>query len=378
VRGLTGRPRTDTAHRLVTALGLDQRQAAELVQFADGGGDEIDRGLRISVLGPLTAYRDGLPLALALGAGMRRAVLGMLALHQGIAVHRETFIDALWDGDPPATAALLIQSHIRQLRRLLGPGQTGSPVRTVGASYLLDVAASELDVVEFGGLASRADDARAVGEYRMACELYARALDLWRGEPLADVEVLRGHPAVIGLAQRRAQVVLKYAEAASASGWHELVLPSLYELTHREPLNERAHARLMIALAGDGQQAAAFGVYENVRRRLAAQLGVDPGTELSDAHSRVLRQQVVVHSAGPVRTGARQAGHPVMPRQLPSGVKSLVGREAELGELAQLARQARGKGGTVVCAIGGSAGVGKTTLAVHFAHQVARRFADCM
>jgi DNA-binding SARP family transcriptional activator len=370
----------DSAQRLVTALGLDQRQAAELLQLAAGSADRVARGLRVSVLGPLAAYRDGLPLAL--GAGMRRAVLGMLALHEGIALHREAFVDVLWEGDPPATAALLIQSHIRRLRGLLGPGQSGPRIITVGASYLLEVAASELDVIEFAGLASRADDARADGEYSTACELYARALGLWRGEPLADVDILRGHPAVIGLGQRRTEVVLKYAEAASAAGWHELVLPHLYELTHREPLNERAHAQLMIALAGDGQQAAAFGVYEDVRRRLAAELGVDPGAEVSAAHSRVLRQQVVAHAARPARTGpaarhADHAGHPLIPRQLPSATRYLVGREAELGVLARLARQARGNGGAaVICAIGGSAGIGKTTLAVHFAHQVARRFGD--
>jgi len=101
---------------------------------------------------------------------------------------------------------------------------------------------------------------------RIACDRYQRALDLWHGEPLADVDLLHGHPSVTGLARRRVETSLEYARAASTAGWHDQVLALLEDLAGREPLNEQVHARLMIALAGCGQQTAALAVYRDMRR----------------------------------------------------------------------------------------------------------------
>jgi DNA-binding SARP family transcriptional activator len=109
------------------------------------------------------------------------------------------------------------------------------------------------------------------------------ALALWRGEPLADVSVLQGHPAVTGLAERRAAIVMEFAAAACGIGWHDEAVPHLRALAADDPLNERVHARLMIALAGSGRQAEALRIYERLRRRLDDLLGVMPGADLADA-----------------------------------------------------------------------------------------------
>src|SRR5262249_57405295 len=127
------------------------------------------------------------------------------------------------------------------------------------------------------------------GGLGVAWEAEGRALDAGRAEPLADIEILHAHPVVVALRQRRSDLVIRYAEAATTAGRHEEVLPWLRELAATEPLNERAHAALMLALAGSGQQAAALALFDDLRRRLDDQLGVRPGAELADAQQRVLR-----------------------------------------------------------------------------------------
>jgi DNA-binding SARP family transcriptional activator len=258
----------------------------------------------------------------------QRAVLGMLALHANTAVHREALIDALWGDEPPDTAVAMIQSYISRLRRLLSSPQAasgGKSLITSGTSYQLRIGADELDLIEFGRLAAHAQEAHAAGEAEAACELYGRALDLWSGEPLADIKVLASHPAVLDLGHQRADIVLKYADAAFQAGRHDHVLRPLRALYRREPLNERAAARLMIALAGSGCQADALLVYDQVRQRLDDQLGVYPCAELSETQAMVLRQQItpIMAAIGGVTTLRAipeiTAGNPMPDRCLPSG-----------------------------------------------------------
>jgi DNA-binding SARP family transcriptional activator/tetratricopeptide (TPR) repeat protein/DNA-binding XRE family transcriptional regulator len=381
-QGRTRRPRPAALAALAGALGLSKAQAAEL------DGDGITRGLRLQVLGPLTASRDG--VAIPLGGPAQRAVLGLLALAQGSLVHRTTIIDVLWPDGPPAGAVNLVQAHVSRLRRTLEPvpppGQHGGLLACVGTSYRFQARLGELDRLAFDQLVASARAASPAASPNLACDLYGQAIELWRGEPLADVDLLRGYPAVVGLARQRAEVTIEYASAAFAAGRPRLVLALLRDLAGREPLNEQAHAQLMIALAGTGQQAEALAVYRTVSRRLDEELGMPPGHELADSYHSVLRQEVRVSgSAAAVASGtktgtagAKPAPAAVTPRQLPGAPEHFVGRAAELAALTRMLHQCEsGAPGTVVIsAIGGTAGVGKTTLAVHWAHQVAHRFAD--
>ena len=194
-----------------------------------------------------------------------------------------------------------------------------------GACYRLASGVVHCDLTEFGELSVRARRSAAAGDAGRACRLYGQALQLWRGQPLADLDILRGHPAVAGLNRRHADVVIEYADAAGTAGLLGDAIRYLWVLAGREPLDERGHARLMTALAACGQRVAALEVYEGLRQRLDEELGVRPGPELAEAHIRVLRHEAsatvtLLDHSGRRTSGTerrRDAPEPVMPRQLP-------------------------------------------------------------
>lgn len=400
------RPRSSSLAALTDALDLDPEQGASLLavgrespasrqpvlspttQTADQA--RSGHGLWLSVLGPLEAWRDGAPLSL--GPPARRAVLGVLLLEPDVLVRRDTVIDMLWGEAPPRTAVGLVQAHVSRLRSVLEPGKRGAGddgmIKAVSSAYKLSVSDQELDLLVFRDLAARAAAARASGDDVTACELYEQAIALGRGEPLGDVDVLSDHPSVALLRQQLTSVLLRYAEVACALGQYRRLLPRLQALAVAEPLNEPAHAWLMIALAGSGQQAAAIHVYEALRWRLDRELGLYPGEELAEAHLRVLRQDIHAGSARrvhPHRTA--QASLHVVPRQLPAASPHFTGRAGELHALSGLLEPEPGQTGpgqpelgqargVVIAALTGMAGIGKTALAVYWAHQVADRFPD--
>jgi DNA-binding SARP family transcriptional activator/DNA-binding XRE family transcriptional regulator len=292
--------RTDAAREAAGAMAPARRLSPSPLHRRTGQPTGHGGGLWLRVLGPLEAWRAG--ARIDLGPPRQRAVLGLLAVSPAELVRRETVIDALWGEDPPGTAVSLVQAYLSRLGRVLDPGRSlrdgnGLLVST-GSSYQIRVAGGQLDLLAFWQLIERARAVRSAGDATAACGLYESALKLWHGEPLADVDLLRGHLALADLARRHAAVVMEYAEAASAAGSHEGVLPRLEALARTEPLNERIHAQLMIALASTGRQAAALKLHEDLRRRLDEQLGVQPGPELTGAHLRVLRQDLP-SSAGP-------------------------------------------------------------------------------
>jgi len=318
-QGRTYRPYRGSMARLAEALGLDAARLQTLTRSAPGpamnGGRARTSGPHLKVLGPVEAWRAGDQVGL--GEPRQRAVLGLLALNHDVAVHRETLIDALWGEDPPDGAGQVVQAYVSRLRRVLDPGRPPRDPQgllvSAGTSYRLRVTADQLDLLAFRQLATDAQAAAAAGEPGAACDAYERALGLWRGEPVADVDALRGHPAAVQASRARAAAVLDYAERADQAGRAERVLGHLAELAGREPLNEKACARLMLTLAVLGQQAAALHAYEQLRRRLDEQLGVLPGPELARAHLRVLRQQIPAAGAsagaGSIRPAAAAPGH---------------------------------------------------------------------
>jgi transcriptional regulator with XRE-family HTH domain len=253
-QGRTGQPRRQSVERITAVLGIslgaswpepngdagqhaDADMTAADTGLADGAGTATGQ-VRLQVLGSLTAWRDG--MAVALGPARQRAVLALLAVQPNSLVRREAICEALWPGDPPATAVSMIQSYVGKLRRALDPahapggsaGDSGGLLVAAGSGYQLQVTGEELDLIAFGQLCGQARTAVRAGQPAAACAFYEQALDLWQGEPLADVDALRGHPAVGGLARQRAEAVEDYADAASAQGWHGRVLaPSASRLT---------------------------------------------------------------------------------------------------------------------------------------------------
>ena len=373
----TRRPLPGSLAALAAALSLNPAQAEELRRAVTA------RGLRLQVLGPLAAWRDG--AAVPLGGPGRRVVLGLMALTPDTLLHRAAIIDVLWPSNPPANAVSLVQAHVSRLRQALDPGpparEDGPALLSAGSSYRLRVGPGQLDLLSFRQLAAAAHIACSRGDHGAACDLYEQALGLWRGEPLADVDLLRGHPAVIELGRQRSETVIEYAQAASAAGQHRQVLALLFELAAREPLNERAQEQLMLALAGSGRQAEALAVYHDVRRRLDEELAMLPGPDLAEAHLRVLRQDIpaakaaaVAVTSGAVAAPGRTTPAPPVPRQLPAAPALFVGRASELSALNGLLDAAAGT--VVITAMSGTAGVGKTALALRWARQVAQEFPD--
>jgi DNA-binding SARP family transcriptional activator/DNA-binding XRE family transcriptional regulator len=368
-QGRVTAPRSATLRRLATALRLSGADADELLRLGRPGQRPAGGGLRILVLGPLAVTVAG--AAVEVGSARARAVLGLLALTPNAPVGRDALIEIGWGGATPANAGDLLQTHISRLRRRLAPPNQPEPaallVATAGG-YQLTATADDLDLLAFRAAVAAGRRAHAAGDLAGAADAYRRAADLWRAEPLAGEPAFDLHPAVRGLVREWQAAVLEHADTADVLGRHAEVLPALERFTAAEPLHEAAHARLMLALAGTGQQAAALDRFERLRRRLADELGADPGAELAAAHLRVLRQEVT----RPAGTSAPAN------RQLPPDLADFTGRAAELADLhGQLASDEPATSITIT-AIEGMAGVGKTRLAVHLSHELlaAGRYAD--
>jgi len=345
-RGHVRSSRAETTRRLLAVLAV-----------ADPVG-----ALRIGVLGPLVVHQAGEPVEL--GADKQRRLLALLALRPNRPVRREEIVDALWGDDPPSSCLGLLHTYVARLRKALEPRRVRQePARvviTVDGGYLLSVDEEQLDLLRFDAAVRRAEQAASAGDPAAAEQHWLDALGAWRGPVLAGLDGFSHDPMCHALTARRSAAVLSYAEAAGARGHHDDAVTQLRALVAAEPLHEIAHARLMLALAGSGRQAAALEVFDDIRRRLSDELGIDPGAELSAAHERVLR---------PDTPDLRHR-----PAQLPADVSGFTGRAPQLASLGHLLPD----DGTDVriAVVTGTAGVGKTALAVHWAHRWRDRFPD--
>ena len=315
--------------------------------------------MRIQVLGPVRAWRDGHELDL--GPPGRRAVLGFLVLARGRVLPRTELVDALWGSRPPPSATNVIQTHVKHLRRTLDPDRhayaRSSSLSTVGEGYVLHVPRDEVDLERFHDLMKTANEPLERGRREQAL---GEALRLWQGPPLADLPAFEAHPAVLALLGARRNAVLAYAKAALDAGHVADALPVVAEEALRLPLDESLAAVLMRVYAAAGQRAEAFAVYDRTRRALVAELGVDPGPELAQVHGTLVRQEP---RSSPV------------PAELPADVAGFTGRVDELAELDRLPAGSR-TGALAIGTVSGTAGVGKTALVLHWAHRVRHRFPD--
>jgi DNA-binding SARP family transcriptional activator len=330
--------------------------------------------MRIQVLGPMRVWRGG--DALDLGPPARRAVLGLLALAGGRPVPRTELFAGIWYGRPPASAANVIQTHIKHLRRVLEPDRQprarGNVVHTIGDGYALYLPDSTMDIFGFRRQVSQAAESQRLGRLDVAAAALDEALALWHGPPLADIPVLAAHPKVVALAEERLAALVRYGEVMLALGRAADGLPALEEAAAAQPLNESGLALLIRAYHAAGRRAHAFATYQQARRRLVDDLGVDPGPELLGAHAELLREDI------PPPGDAGPAGRPT-PAQLPADVPAFAGRAVELLRLDQLAEalwRPERHPAPAIGIVSGPAGVGKTSLALHWAHGAAHRFPD--
>jgi DNA-binding SARP family transcriptional activator len=239
--------------------------------------------LEFRILGPLEVA-NGVE-TLPLGGGRQRSLLALLLLNANQVVSSDRLTEEVWGGRPPASADHALQVYISQLRKALGDGGTAILTRPPG--YLVQVRGDQLDLHRFERLVGEAD---AAGPAE-AVALLREALGLWRGSPLADVaDESFATQAVQRLDELRVVALEKRIEAELALGRHAGLVAELQSLAAEHPFRERLHEQLMLALYRCGRQADALGVYQNARRVLVDELGIEPSPALRDLEQAILRQ----------------------------------------------------------------------------------------
>jgi DNA-binding SARP family transcriptional activator len=320
------------------------------------------------LLGPLQVRCGG--DLVRVPSGKQRAALAALLLQANRVVTADELVDVIWGTTPPPTARAALHNCVKRLRDSLGPAGRAR-ICTEPGGYMITLRDGELDVACFEATLLEARAAARAASWDAAARQARAALALWRGQPLADVpsEVLAVREAG-RLAELRLQAAETYVGATLHLGRQSDVIEELRRLVADAPLREHFHALLMTALYRDGRQAEAFAAYQHARNVLVEELGTEPGPELQQLQQRILAADPVLTQPAAPPTAEKFA-----PKELPAPVSHFIGRAAELAELSHLAA-----GGAVpalvICAVGGTAGVGKTALAIRWAHQAAGRFPD--
>ncbi|MEV4517231.1 BTAD domain-containing putative transcriptional regulator [Dactylosporangium sp. NPDC049525] len=303
-------------------------------------------------------------------AAKLRVVAATLLIRAGDVVSADCLIEELWGEHPPRTATTTLHVYVSQLRKTLEPA-TGGPIVTRAPGYVMQVGPDELDLTRFEALRRDGRAALKRREHAEAARLLRAATALWTGPPLADIP---HGPVLMSAAARLQELQLDALEHLFAAelqlGHHREIVTELLPLADEHPLRERLHAHLMLALHRSDRQADALRVFGRVRRRLAEELGTDPGADLREMHQRILRFDPGLDWRG---GGGSRPADPVV--WLPRPVADFVGRDAELTQAAELL----GDGGprtARVLSIAGKAGVGKTAFALALAHRLSDRFGD--
>ncbi|MBV9414272.1 MAG: winged helix-turn-helix domain-containing protein [Solirubrobacterales bacterium] len=327
------------------------------------------------------------------GGDKQRALLMILLLHAGEIVSADRLIDDLWGERPPPAALGALQTHISRLRKVLDrdlPGSghaNGDPggmssdavLVTRGHGYLLRLAPGELDVDRFRELVEQGRAALAAGQPAKAAAVLRDALRLWRGPPLADCTYEAFAQAPIAqLEELHLGAVEDRAEADLALGRHGELVAELRALVEHHPLRERLRGELMLALYRCGRQAEALEMYQEFRRALSEQLGLEPGPSLQQLELAILaRDPSLDRPPSALGSDEPPAGSPASPdtepverptvtgfepqHNLPAQVSSFVGRDREVSELRGLLSERR------TLTLTGAGGVGKTRLALEVA-----------
>jgi DNA-binding SARP family transcriptional activator/Tfp pilus assembly protein PilF len=327
--------------------------------------------MEFCLLGPLVVRCGG--TALPVRRGHQRALLATLLLDANHAVSMDTITEMLWGADPPPSAEVTVRNYVSRLRRALGEDGRAR-IRAQAGGYAISVNAGELDVSRFEDLLGAARAAARGACWDQAAAHAGSALSLWRGEPLTDVEsAALAQREVHRLAEMRLQALETRIDADLCLGRHADVIAELQRLVGAHPLREPLHALLMLALSRDGREAEALAAYQHARRVLVDELGTEPGTRLRELHGRILASDPALGVPEP----AAVYPVPAVPRQLPGAVRHFTGREHELAELTRMLDQAeQAPGAVAITVIAGAPGVGKTALAVRWAHQAALRFPE--
>ncbi len=392
--------------------------------------------MRFRILGPLEVWADG--TWQPIGAEKWRSLLACLLVRAGEVVSTDSLTDELWGDDPPANARNLISIYVLRLRRLLGDAD-GRLLAFRSPGYILNVEDGDLDAAHFESLVTDGQRALANGDPVRAVALLSAGIGLWRGPFLADVpQALLTTSHSERAAELRLAATEMWAAGCIACDRHDEVIPELRKLVGEEPLREGLWLQLIRALDGVGRHAEALGVYARAREAISGELGVEPGPELQRLYADLLAADAeaagpddgTAFSGGTGRPGAgergtgrprRRAGGadprwrcsrhdragqlrrpwgargrasaapaaqppsaapagaaPPRPAQLPADIGDFTGRGAHVQHLCDMLTSgaAGGPGALPIAFVAGAGGLGKTTLAVHAAHQIRGHFPD--
>lgn len=350
------------------------------------------------MLGPVEVRTGGGKLPL--GRPQQRTVLAALAAEVGRVVPVEVLVDRVWGEDPPVRARRTLHSHITRIRRVLdniGAEAANSPQLVFrSGGYALETAPDQIDVHRFRRKVRDAGQPQMAANAQVA--LFRDALALWLGEPLSGLAGTWVEHTRESWRLEWLDAVVSWADAELRVKNPSPVIMHLTELVRDYPLMERLAEMLIRALYAAGRSAEALDRYAAVRRGLVETLGVEPGAALRTLHWTVLRGEPDPAAVRPEATESRSTPQslavpnvpiprpasavspttvrPVVPAQLPMDVRTLTGRHTELARLDGIVDVTGEFNGVAICALWGTAGVGKTALAVHWAHRMAARFPD--
>jgi DNA-binding SARP family transcriptional activator len=341
--------------------------------------------VRFRVLGPVEVHTDDGRI-LTLPRRQERCLLAILLLAAGQAVPADRLCDLLWPDHPPQQPQRVLRSQIARLRSLLrqaGAAEHGVALTSRQRGYLLTVDPDTVDAHRFRCLLDAATRTADLPEREA---LLNAATAEWHGPALhhAATDELRQRLCA-DLDELRLHAIEESIATGLELGRHRELLPELARLNAEHSICERLIELHMLALYRTGRTADALDVYTHARTRLADTLGIDPGPDLQQTHMAILRGEPLppAHEAAPLVVSATAplgptAARAVCPAQLPPDPAGFAGRVEHLRQLDAVLSDARSGSGAaiVICAIAGSAGVGKTALAVHWAHQVRDRFPD--
>jgi DNA-binding SARP family transcriptional activator/Flp pilus assembly protein TadD len=330
----------------------------------------VGMGIELRLLGDVEVRVDG--RLVELGHARQRCVLVVLVVEANRVVSVDALVERVWGDRAPQRARETLYSYLSRLRQALGSITEIDLVRQPGG-YALTVNPMAVDVHRFHYLVAQA---RAADDQDRALVLFEQALGLWRGEPFAGLDAAWVSALRSPLERDRFAVELDCTDLYLRRGQHGWLLSELFTRAAAHPVDERVAGQLMLALYQCGRQAEALEHFQQLRIRLAEELGIDPSPDLQRRYEQILTTDPTL-TAPPTTPSALVSVPPRVPRQLPARTPHFVGRTAELDQLTAVLDASTAGGGTVVItAIEGTAGIGKTALALHWAHQVAERFGD--
>ncbi|MET9656199.1 BTAD domain-containing putative transcriptional regulator [Streptomyces sp. NPDC006510] len=332
--------------------------------------------LEFRVLGGVEARVDG--QRLDLGPARQQRVLAVLLLEAGQVVTADELVDRVWGEHAPQRARPTLYSYLSRLRQALRTAAQDARIARRSGGYVLTVAATAADLHRFRALSARARTSAHAGDEPAAARLFQEALANWQGELCPGMDTPWFNSRREAAQVERLAAVLDWSDLQLRRGFHTELVTVLSSLAEDNPLDERLAGQLMLALYRGGRPADALNHYQELRSRLVEELGIDPAPPLRSLHQQILISDPRL--APPARDTTPDPVHPATthPRQLPAPPPLLAGRDSELVCLDKLlAPQDEPHGGTVpIAVICGTGGVGKTSLALRWAHGWQERCPD--